>query len=65
MTCCLKVVHNRCYERLANNIPLYYLRTIPDPECPDDGDELYFVLVDIDIDNITELKRSGSLAMPS
>lgn len=34
------------------------LRTIPDPELPDDPDEkLYFTLIDLDISNTSEYAR--------
>ena len=39
------------------------IRTIPDPELPDSEHVLYFVLVEFNLENITELKRVVKLEM--
>lgn len=36
-------------------------RTIPDPELPGEGELLYFVLVELNFDDIKELKRVTQL----
>lgn len=39
------------------------IRTIPDPELPDSNHVLYFVLVEFNLENISELKRVMKLEM--
>ena len=40
-----------------------HLRTIPDPEFPGEDEHLYFVMVELNMDDIKELKRVTQLEM--
>lgn len=55
------VLHSPRHQTI---LPMSHLRTVSDPEFPNDPEELlYFVLVELDIENIAELKRVTKLEM--
>ena len=42
---------------------LGHLRTIPDPEFPGEDEHLFFVMVELNLDDVKELKRVKALEM--
>lgn len=69
---CIFAVTNPCttqsslHVRSSNHRPIIQSsrpRTIPDPEFPGEDEHLYFVMVELNLDDIRELKRVTSLEL--